>query len=154
MRLSIKDIDFVDMFLNDPEIYKYITDDSTNGRVDALRLFKDESVYVLSPDPNSLFIFHPMSYIIYQGHMQCKKTDNGEQSWILANEAIEWMFSNTECKKIIGFTPTYCQPAVQLALKCGFEIEGYLTKSIMKNKRLCDQVITGLTKDKWGGLWE
>jgi len=146
MRLTISDLKFTNDFLNDPSIYPFITDDFNNGIINSEILLNNESVYFLSPDPCSLFIFHPMTTILYQGHMQCRKGLERKPSWVAGREAIDWMFKNTKCKKIMGLTPSYCGSAVNLAIKCGFKIEGILAKSFFKNGKLFDQVITGLAK--------
>jgi len=149
MRCSIKDIEAVHNILSDEMIYPHIIDDGCGDDLKykmARLLLENPAVYCLMPNQYTLFIFFQLNYVLYEGHMQVLKNGRGREAVKAGKDSLKWMFKNTPCEKIIGFTPDYCKEAVMLAIKAGMKREGILTKSWKKDGILYDQIITGVNK--------
>lgn len=93
-------------------------------------------------------VFHCIDNpILYQAHVNYLPEHWGEGLSQYSIEAIQWMFDNTRCQKIIALSPDCYPEVVKHALKCGFKEEGYLTDSIVINGERMGQTILGV------GLW-
>lgn len=68
------------------------------------------------------------------------------QTVAFAKEGIAWVFKNTAYVKIVSLAPEFNRAAIVFGKRCGFKIEGKITKSFIKNWELYDQVILGLSK--------
>jgi len=63
-----------------------------------------------------------------------------------------WIYSNKRINKVISFIGTNHTTTYNLALKTGFNDEGLIKKSYLKNGELHDQHIVGLTREQIGDL--
>jgi RimJ/RimL family protein N-acetyltransferase len=61
-------------------------------------------------------------------------------------EVIDWLFIETGFLKIMTFVPEINKKALNLALKSGLKIEGYLSHSFIKDGNLIGQHILGVCK--------
>lgn len=91
------------------------------------------------------FWLHAENSTTYQIHT-CLLPSMWGRSAEAANLAVRWVFENTPCKKIITLVPTNNPLALRLAKRCGFEIEGVVTKSIQKDGVLLDQTLLGISE--------
>ena len=60
--------------------------------------------------------------------------------------ACEWMFVNTQCRKIVAYPPTSNPKMVRVFEKCGFRREGYSPKSFLWRGEVFDRVLMGKEK--------
>jgi len=93
-------------------------------------------------------MFQPAFPNVYIGHTAIKKEARGRKAVIDGKKCLKWMFDNTDCKKIIGFTPEMYKPAMVFNRLVGFKKEGRLTKSLVHEGGLRDMIIFGLCKDE------
>ena len=152
MRLTIEDFDFVMQFTTPEAGWDDVSDDFTRDadkEAAVLAVLTDPHTICLAPDQNSFWVFQQRTTIMYEGHVQLLPPGRGKTGFQAGKAAITWMFKNTSCQKIIGFTPADNKKAVLFALKMGFKIEGRCTRSRMYNGVLHDQIITGLSKSGW-----
>lgn len=120
------------------------------------RLLGNESIYVLMPNNEGVFLFIPHGSIAYEGHGYVLPEGRGKSAFMTCSKTIEYMFSNTNCLKIIGFVPVFSRKATRFYDFMGFYREGLSTESCMKNGKLHHQIIYGMTKKQWenrGLLW-
>lgn len=68
------------------------------------------------------------------------------RAYKFAEEAKEWVFKNTQYMKIVAMVPVFNNLTINLAKRVGFKEEGVLKKSFLKNWKLHDQLILGLSK--------
>jgi len=61
-------------------------------------------------------------------------------------DAIEWMFSNTPCRKIVAYPPVFKGKMIRVFEKCGFKVEGYSPASFLWRGVLHDRVLMGLER--------
>jgi len=94
-----------------------------------------------------VIIFHIFNHAIcYQGHVNYLPEHWGSGLAKYTREAIQWMFDNTECLKVIALAPDSYPEVLKHAGKSGLVTEGYLRKSIMVNGKLDGQTILGIEK--------
>jgi hypothetical protein len=135
------DIDAVARIFNHPKLYKWMTDDG--------------SPETYTPEPNALFLMNEektgvvridmMNCITCEVHIATlPELRVGTREFV--QECIDWVFKNTTYSKIVSYAPEFNRAAIIFAKRCGFKVEGKLTKSFLKNWKLYDQVIFGLSK--------
>lgn len=134
--------------MTDPAIYPYASDDGCPEpeNLDISNVIDQENIYFLSPGEGALFIYTPINFITYEVHSCVLPIARG-QSVDLASKSIRFMFTVTNCRKIITWVPEDNHRARNLALKCGFKFEGISSKSWLKNNKLTDLYLFGLVKE-------
>jgi RimJ/RimL family protein N-acetyltransferase len=126
---------------NHPKVYEWVSDDTC------------APPYV--PDPNSVFLMNEaktaavridhLNGVTCMVHIGALPESWGRVSTFV-KDGVKWVFEKTRYTKIISFAPVYNKAAIFLGKRCGFKIEGTVTKSFLKNWELHDQVILGLSK--------
>jgi len=92
-------------------------------------------------------VFHVFNNMFcYQGHMNYLPQYWG--TWLIGHtkDAINWMFDNTECTKIVAFAPDYYPEVLKHTMRVGFEVEGYLKNSTMSNGKLDNMTLVSIEK--------
>ena len=92
-----------------------------------------------------IFLARQMNKVCYEGHIVLLPSAFG-QSGEAAKLAVNWMFENTDCQRIIGCIPAYNTPAINVAKKAGMKQFGINEKSFMKDGILFDQVYLGISR--------
>ena len=149
-RCTIDDLEFVDSILKHDSIYPFISDDYCPKAEDytCAPLLSHNGVYYLSPDKNSIFVYIPINSITYEVHSNVLPPARNRSSE-LALMTVKYMFEQTKCMKIKTHVPVFNTPALHLSFKCGLRVEGNLRESFLKNNKLYDQIILGLSKGEW-----
>lgn len=65
---------------------------------------------------------------------------------------LRWVYANKKINKVISFIGTNHITTYNLALKIGFNNEGLIKKSYLKDGKLHDQFIVGLTRNEIGAI--
>ncbi len=63
-----------------------------------------------------------------------------------------WFYENKKINKIISFIGVNHKTTYRAALRIGFKEEGLIEKSYLKNGKLLDQHIVGLTRERIGEI--
>lgn len=146
-RCTIKDKEFVEKVLNDPKVRDYATDDRYSGPIDAGSFFDDDGIFVFKYGEYGIIIFKPFNFISYEVHFFLLSEHHSKfpYHYVWVKDGIEWMFKNTKCQKVIGFSIHFFENSERsLLLK-----EGKLTKAFMKKGKLFDLNIYGASKKDW-----
>ncbi len=147
-RCSMGDLEFVNRVINNPKIRPYVSDDGVVGPMDASFMLTGDKYFVFRYGYYGLIIFGPFNFITKQFHIFILPEYQGGKfpyQYRCGIDAINWMFSNTDCKKIVGLTIH----DFKSLHKTGLHREGLLTKSHMKDGKLYDLYIFGASKDTW-----
>lgn len=149
-RLGVDHRDYVNLVLSHPEVYEWISDDNSPapGQTDFAAILSAEGIYVLRPNPWTVFILHPWNSICYEVHTNVLPEGRGPMAVQACREGMSWMFHNTPCQKIVTQVPTFNRPALALARRAGMKPEGINSKSFLKNGHLYDQTILGISKQE------
>ncbi|MDC0529208.1 hypothetical protein OAO19_02955 [Gammaproteobacteria bacterium] len=112
---------------------------------------QDSIYYLLAVNderkPVGLMVCHGVDNpAMYQIHINYLKKYWGTPLTNYSIEASKWMFNNTVCEKLIGFIPDSYPLVKRHALRCGYEEEGYLKKSVRVHGKLDNATIVGLCK--------
>ena len=91
-----------------------------------------------------LFVFRPLSPIIFEGHMVVDPKYRGEDAVSAGKAIIAWLRSQSKCELVIGFTPATNISALKYIKKLGFKTLETLPRSIYEDGVLIDQVISTL----------
>lgn len=151
-RLNAKNANEVNALMRDPENYPFIIDDSCPPpeEFDAIEILKDQRTYVLGWHKGGLLVglwfAVPWNAIMYQAHICMSSAYRGKATVEATEDAIRWMFQGTKCRKVIALVPDY-HIRMKMTMKAlGFEREGKLRNSFLKDGKLVDEVIYGLCK--------
>jgi RimJ/RimL family protein N-acetyltransferase len=93
-----------------------------------------------------LFTFLPQNTVCWEVHiilLPRRKT----RGHVILRGALDWMFENSTAQRIVGAVPQYNRLAVQVARRAGMKIYGLNPNSFMKNGKLENQVLFGLSKE-------
>jgi hypothetical protein len=154
MRCGIEDLDRVVRVMTHEGVYSATRDDLSPvmsempGRLQII--LECDAIYVLSPNEWTVYVFIPVNNsILFEGHTQVMPEGRGEMALASGRKALAYMFTKTPCLKIVGFTPVYNLAALRFHSLLGFQNEGLLTKSYLKDGRLHDMQIVGMTREWW-----
>lgn len=133
------------------DIYDHITDDGALDVTDYEPLDNPALYYLAALEDvftvAGVFLCVPVNCICYEGHAAIlpeyrKNTED------IYRAAFAWMFENTPCQKIVGYTPAYNTAARLVSRRAGMVTEGRSAKSFLKRGVLHDRIIFGIEKEK------
>lgn len=148
---TIDYLDDVNRILRHPDVYNCISDDISPK----IEEFTAESLLasgtnVIMPNDNTVFVFIPHNGITYDIHITTTPGARGEQAIKAGWKALEYAFNNIDnCQKLICFIPEIYKNVIKYTMQFGFEKEGELKNSYLKNGNLYNEIILGLRRDKW-----
>lgn len=142
------DMAVVRSILSHPRVWQHLHDDGMQepSPVDHEGFFW---MLVADDEPAGVFLLHAHNTICYEVHTALLPRIWGTG----ANEAYQlcaaWVFEETPCLKVITHVPTYNLRALAFAERCGFCREGLNRASFLKEGKLLDRHLLGLTKEDW-----
>lgn len=149
-RATIKDRDAVNYVMKHPDVYPHTLYD---GKVpveqfDAASLLNQPPpIYTLIDDEDSFVaILVPENSIMWVAHDNALPEIRGKRAVNICKSMVQWMFDNTPCKKIIGYTPQPNKRARMFAQICGFKLEGLIKNAHQFNGVLYDVHVMGICK--------
>lgn len=91
--------------------------------------------------------FMPVNSITWNPHIAIlpMKQDRGVGTEAM-RAAVDWMFSNTSCRKIVASPPTFKGAMIRVFEKCGLRIEGMSPASFSWNGRVYDRLLMGIER--------
>ncbi len=139
--VKTNDMEAVANIFNHPKVYEWVSDDTC--------------VPPFIPDPNHLYLMNEektgairvdaLNGVTCMVHIATlPELRKGTKQFV--EEAIKWVFEKTTYSKIVSLAPECNRAAVVFGKRCGFKVEGKMTKSFLKNWKLYDQVVFGLSK--------
>jgi len=149
MRCTIDDKEKVNRILSDDSIYIPINGVPCPEKLKNILaddLLRETKAYVLSPNDFSVLIFLAYDENLYTGHTSVLPEGRGRQAIRDGKLACQWMFENTKCIKIFGFTPEHMLHVRRFNILVGFKEEGVLSNSHMHNGSVENMIIFGLNK--------
>lgn len=130
--------------INHPKVYEMVSDDlSPKPYVPA-----EGNIFLMDDKKLGVVELDSINGITCMIHIATMPKLWGKADGFI-NEVLSWIFTNTSYMKIIAFIPSFNRPTIRIAEKSGMEKEGCIKKSFLKNWRLWDQMIYGLTKESF-----
>ena len=128
-----------------PEVWPHVSDDNCS-----IQDFNPSNsmTYLLVEDEGERMGFFGLSAIntiCYEIHTTMLPKAWGK-TLKYTKEVLDWIFANTVCLKVVTFVPETNKKALNLALKTGLKIEGFIEKSFLKNGSLIGQHVLGINK--------
>ena len=145
MIYNCTDIEDISRIINNPKIYKWISDDLSPEVYTPV--INSAILYLMNKEKTGVIQITPMNGVTGQVHTSVSSELWGKSAEFV-KEATQWLFSNTRYLKVIAFIPTYNRLTIKLAADCGMKKEGLIEKSFLKNWKLWNQEIWGLAKEE------
>ncbi|MFY2643715.1 GNAT family N-acetyltransferase [Achromobacter insuavis] len=101
------------------------------------------SVHYLRFGDHGFFAFRMMNRVMFDSHVAMLPKTQADEA---ARFAIEWMWKNTEARKLVCFLPPIKRHAIRFAQRAGYEEEGRLRASFLLNDKLHDLIVLGVKK--------
>jgi len=128
---------------NHPKVLGWIRDDLSPKIATPVIAFP--LLYLMNKEKTGVIMVVPMNGITCEVHTACLPELWGKASEFI-KECIDWGCDNTRYQKIITYIPTFNRLAIRITKKAGFEQEGRIKESFVKDWKLYDQLIFGMTK--------
>lgn len=131
-------------------IYPHISDDGSPTRQEFVPIQNPLIIYLHAFDDLGslgIFMLHPHNTICYEVHTCLNPRSWGNKSREAAINGRKWMFENTKCGRIITNVPEYNVAAKKFSEDCGMVQFGINEKSFLKNGKLYNQLMFGISKD-------
>jgi hypothetical protein len=138
-----KDVKAISKVLNHPRVYKWLCDDCSKSPY--VPPMDKDIIYLMDDTKKCVVQLSPMNGICCQVHIGIDP-DMWGQGAKFSKKCILWAVKNTTYMKAVVIIPVFNQLTINMVKKCGFVKEGLLKKSFLKNWKLYDQEIYGITK--------
>ena len=153
-QMRITDPQIVADIICHKEVYPFVSDDGSPDPDNFANRFvpatvSNDQVYCLMPNKTALFVYMPINAATWEVHTCVLKKGRGLAAMKAARASIRYMFTKTPCKKIMSHVPEYQRHVLLFALKNGLKKEGVNRKSYLKDGKLYDQTLVGITKEEW-----
>lgn len=141
-----RDIAEIKNVLCDPEIYARISDDFSPSIDSFEPVPPSDYVYYLTDENNIGLVFlHWHNGTMLEGHIQVLE-DHRHLAHEFAVGVLDWIWNNTQAKKILAVIPEIYPDVIGFTKKMGFEQEGEIKGSYQKNGVLYSQVYLGISR--------
>lgn len=137
-----QDADAVREIITHPHVYGQVRDDGSPAIWDYQPDMDERNIYLISKA--GVFCFYPYNSVTYDSHV-CVLPEYRGRSLPYGKAALAWMFTNTDCLKVIGKIPSFNKRAIAWTKKLGFEVEGLMKKAFLKKSELHDLVVMGVS---------
>lgn len=118
--------DSLNMVVNDPSVYEFVKGNAT-GRIDLSSVVKNpDNVLLMDEHGGVLFLKHNPG--VYEAHTQVLPAGRGEWALNMANEALDWMFTKTDCMDVMTRIPAGNHAARAMAKNLNGRLEFRLQK--------------------------
>lgn len=95
-----------------------------------------------------VFVLFARSSILWEVHTGILPEHRSAHGGAAARALIAFLFSQTECRKLVTLVPEFNRPALLYALRAGLRKEGVLTASFLKGGVLHDQTLLSINKEQ------
>jgi RimJ/RimL family protein N-acetyltransferase len=129
-----------------PKIWPQVSDDYSN-----LETYKppiDGVIWldVVERESLGMYMVHRHNGILYEIHTCLLPTAWGAKALQAGRLVLDWVFSKTDCQKLITHVPETNVLALRYAKRCGMAVEGVNRQSFLKNGQFIDMTLLGITK--------
>ena len=129
--------------LKHPKVWPWISDDCSPENYTPL--LQENVIYLTEESKMGIIRIDPMNGICGSVHISTRPELWGK-TVEFAEAARAWTFKHTRYVKLVAMVPSYNRLALRLIKKLGFECEGTIKKSLLKNWELHDVILFGLNK--------
>ena len=143
-----RDMELVRSILAHPRIWPHIHEDGTD---EPIAIDHDAMFWMLVSDdaPAGVFLAHARSMNCWEMHTCLLPRIWGAGANEAARLFRDFMFGELGCKKLVTNIPDGNRAALRFAVSNGMVVEGNNRASYLKNGRLLDQTMLGITYEEW-----
>ena len=135
--------------LCDERIYGRMADDFSPAREDYVPPSTDAAIYLavrVDGEVKGIWVLVPTNFVCWSVHTVMLPEIWGPIAKEAAPLAIQWVWDNTQCRRLVTDCPVYGQAAIKFAKAAGMTQFGINEASIMKFGKLHAQVMLGISK--------
>lgn len=96
----------------------------------------------------ALYQLQQRNAVTLEIHAQVLHQHRKEYSGATGKAALQWILDNTDAEKVIAWVPEIYPNVRSFTESQGFQIEGVNRKSYLKNGKLHDQTLLGITRSE------
>lgn len=145
--IELTSLDDINKIILDPSVQDDISDDPTKGSV-IQSLSNYEWIGVVEDGQiQGLFVLITLNSISVEIHTCLLPSLRGSKAFQAGELILNLIFKNYE--KVISWVPENNRKAKLFSLRLGFQVEGINRASFLKNGKLQDQILVGLTKGEY-----
>lgn len=141
-----QDISFINRCMTEPAVWQAGIDDGLLNVKPEVFFVPTEGKIWLKCGEYGLLMGEPRNAVTYEAHVALLPEARG-RAVTICKGALDWMFGNTNCLRITALVPSYNRFALALAYRIGMDFVGIHTKSFLKDGKLYDQHIFGISKE-------
>lgn len=141
------DAELIRVIVTHPKVYAKVTDDNAPSPEKWRPQMNEAAWYVLVWDEDvilGLWAFFPENSVTWKAHI-CYLPDAYGVSIEATRDLFRWVFSNTACRRIVGAIPFSNKLALRMAAGAGCKPFGIDEGSFLKDGRLQDRVMMGIS---------
>lgn len=145
------DFDLIRRIITHPEVYRFLVDDFSPEPEDWQPLASDAVWYIVAREESEdlgIFILLPERPIYAKMHVCFLPKAWGDRAGFAAKGIIPWIWQSTEFHRLVGEIPKYNERALRFAVLMGAKEIGVNQESFLKDGKLHDQVLFGLSRPK------
>lgn len=144
------DMDLVGAIMRHPAIWPHVHDD---GVTDWAPIDHEAIHWMLvvldNGEPGGLFMVHALNSFCYEMHTALLPRMWGAESAKAGQMLAAWVFTETQCRKLVTNVPAYNRAARRFAVAAGGRQEGVNRSSFMRHGVMVDQIFYGITIQEW-----
>lgn len=145
----LTDAELIASTIRHPRIWPSVSDDGSPLPEDFMPIMSDSVIYLgmfESGAFHGLFMLHQHNAICWEVHTCLLPTARGN-AHCFAEKCVEWVFSETACRRLITNVPAGNALAIRLASSVGMIQFGINHASFLKNGAVLDQIMLGISKE-------
>lgn len=139
------DAELIRSILTHPDIYPFITDDGCPSASEFTPIIHESVIYLYEPD-TAIFAFIPDNHSTCSVHTNVLPEARGRRAVTAAREAAEWIWSNTQYRRINTVIREDRKNVIRFAEICGMKKYGHCPDSFVKDGIVYGQVLLGMSK--------
>lgn len=132
-----------------PAIYGSMADDYSPAPDDYHVPNGEHLIYLLAQldgVPRGFWLFAPQNHVCFEVHTVLNPQLFGTRALDAAKMAENWIWSNTTCRRMFTNVPVTNRLALRFAKAAGMVEFGINENSYLKNGKLIDQIMLGMSK--------
>jgi RimJ/RimL family protein N-acetyltransferase len=153
------DWEYFDSVFKKPEMFSKVADDRADITKPSLRSFLASSANVglrvyMSEQPVGFFLFVNRGFGVYEVHTCLEKPCRGKEAIIAGGAGCDFMFTRTDCVRLVSLCPHDNMPSKLFANAVGFKEDWIVAKGMLRNGAWIPSTMVSFTVSEWVRLAE
>lgn len=144
-----RDFDLIRSIIVHPKLYPHIIDDFSPHPADYQPPEHPAILYLIARDRGELlgfWMFTPENSVCLEIHTCLLPNAWGHRARLAGKEMLKWLWSNTDCQRLITKVPEYNRLANLYARSCGLKEFGNNPASFPFKGKLHNQILLGISR--------